>query len=177
MAPVNPAEQMHARTFNLVASRTPEGGIADDIQVILDLRHVQGSDMKLGTGQMMPDALPVPKHDRRGEQTVRFAGQAGKLISRGLPVAWLAQHVAVDLKDLVGSKKKLARAGGTGLGHSHAFHFGEQNRCFAGIHAFAGTGCTHRILVDGGRLTGNGKAGAFQKTAPRRAGRGQDQRS
>ena len=26
MAPVNPAEQMHARTFNLVASRTPEGG-------------------------------------------------------------------------------------------------------------------------------------------------------
>ena len=125
MAAVDPAEQMHAGTFDLVASRAPEGGIADDIEIGFDLDIIESAEMKLIAGKMVPDPGPVTKDHRGGVQAVRFAGQARQLAGGSHAVSRLAQHLAVYFKNLVSGQKKLARGGQARLCHCHAFHFGQ----------------------------------------------------
>ena len=73
MASLDAAEQMQARPLELVASGAPESGVANHIQIGVNLRGSEGPDMKFGAGEMVPDPLAVAKYHRRRMKPVRRA--------------------------------------------------------------------------------------------------------
>jgi len=66
MASFDPAEQMHAGAFDLIASRAPQRRLADHIEIGVDLGFSHSPDMKAVRGKVMPDSCAVPKHDNGG---------------------------------------------------------------------------------------------------------------
>ena len=175
MAAVYPAEEMHAGAFDLIASGTPEGGLADRVQIGIDLGSGEGPDMQAAGGKMVPDACPVAKHDSGCQQPVLLSGQPCQLLCRLVTAFRLAEHLAVEFQNLVGCEKQLAGNKLVRVTDGLPFHFGEDHRNLCGRHGLGSGGGADARLVYAGRKANDVEAGAFQQAASRGAGRCQDQ--
>jgi hypothetical protein len=109
MASFDPAEQMHACAFDLIASRTTERRLADHIEISVDLGVSHSPYMKAVRGKVMPDPCAIPKHDSRSQQPVFAPSQSCQLISRLITACRLPEHIAIEFQYLIGSQNQLPR--------------------------------------------------------------------
>ncbi len=168
---LHPREQVDARPFELVAAdagtdprlaRAGEVGL-DPLRCEGAHRHPCRLDEDIGA--------PVPHQGDGGMQRMGAPREPGQMLPRGIQGRGLVEHRIVEGEHLIGADHHpVGMAGGDRLG----LGAGQRLREFDGRES--GGGRLHRALIDAGRFRLDGQGRAFEEQAPRRAGRGEEER-